>query len=346
MTSESINVGLIGAGGNTKLRHIPGFRAMDGVTIAGVCNRSRESGQRVADEFGIQKVYDSWEELVADPEIDAICIGTWPYMHCALVLESLEHGKHVMTEARMAMDASEARAMLDASRHYPDQITQIVPAPHTLNLDKTIKGLIEGGYVGNVLSVDASITQGGFLDSKKPFHWRQSRDFSGFNIMGLGIWYEAIMRWIGPASSVQALTRTFVKSRKDETGTGHVISIPDHVEILCEMFSGPTLHIRFSDVLGHAPDNAVWIYGSEGTLHIDGVNVKLYGGQKNDKEMAEIDIKPELSGGWRVEQEFINAIRGIEEITHTSFQDGVRYMEFTEAVTRSAQSGEKIALPF
>ena len=346
MTSESINVGLIGAGGNTKLRHIPGFRAMDGVTIAGVCNRSRESGQRVADEFGIQKVYDSWEELVADPEIDAICIGTWPYMHCALVLESLEHGKHVMTEARMAMDASEARAMLDASRHYPDQITQIVPAPHTLNLDKTIKGLIEGGYVGNVLSVDASITQGGFLDSKKPFHWRQSRDFSGFNIMGLGIWYEAIMRWIGPASSVQALTRTFVKSRKDETGTGHVISIPDHVEILCEMFSGPTLHIRFSDVLGHAPDNAVWIYGSEGTLHIDGVNVKLYGGQKNDSEMAEIYIKPELSGGWRVEQEFINAIRGIEEITHTSFQDGVRYMEFTEAVTRSAQSGEKIALPF
>ena len=154
------------------------------------------------------------------------------------------------------------------------------------------------------------------------------------------------MRWVGPASSVQSLTRTFVKSRKDETGKAHVISIPDHVEILCEMFSGATLHVRFSDVLGHAPDNAVWIYGSEGTLHIDGVNVKLYGGQKNDKGMTEIDIKPELSGDWRVEEEFINAIRGVEEITHTSFQDGVRYMEFTEAVTRSAQSGEKITLPF
>ena len=55
---------------------------------------------------------------------------------------------------------------------------------------------------------------------------------------------------------------------------------------------------------------------------------------------------PELGGTWRVEEEFINAIRGIEQITHTSFQDGVRYMEFTEAVTRSAQSGEKINLPF
>ena len=346
MTSQTINIGLIGAGGNTRLRHIPGFAAIDGVTVFGVCNRSRESGQRVADEFGIENVYDSWEELVADPDIDAICVGTWPYMHCALVLESLEHGKHVMTEARMAMDAADAHIMLEAARHHPDQVTQIVPAPHTLNLDKTIKELIEEGYVGDVLSVDASITQGGFVDVKKPFHWRQSRDLSGFNIMGLGIWYEAIMRWIGPASTVQALTRTTVRNRKDESGKSHVVSVPDHVEILCEMFSGPTLHIRFSDVLGHAPDNAVWIYGTEGTLHVDGVNLKLYGGQKNDKGLSEIAIRPELAGDWRVEEEFINAIRGLEEITHTSFQDGVRYMEFTEAVTRSAQSGKKINLPF
>ena len=118
------------------------------------------------------------------------------------------------------------------------------------------------------------------------------------------------------------------------------------MEILCEMFSGPTMHIRFSDVLGHAPGNAVWIYGSEGTLHVDGSNLKLYGGQRNDEGLSEIEIKPDLGGAWRVEEEFINAIRGIEEITHTSFQDGVRYMEFTEAVTRSAQSGEKINLPF
>ena len=45
-------------------------------------------------------------------------------------------------------------------------------------------------------------------------------------------------------------------------------------------------------------------------------------------------------------EEFINAIRGKEDITHTNFQDGVRYMEFTEAVTRSTQTGEKILLPF
>ena len=125
--------------------------------------------------------------------------------------------------------------------------------------------------------------------------------------------------------------------------------MPDHVEILCEMFSGPTLHIRFSDVLGHAPANAVYIFGTEGTLKIDGSDQsspKLLGGQKSDNGLSEIKIVPELQGDWRVEEEFINAIRGKEEITHTNFQDGVRYMEFTEGVTRSSQTGEKILLPF
>ena len=345
MTSDTIRVGLIGAGGNTRLRHIPGFQGMGGVSVTGVCNRSYESGKKIADEFGIEKVFNNWVDLVEDDDIDAICIGTWPYMHCTLVLASLENEKHVMTEARMAIDATEARVMLEASKQHPDLITQIVPAPHTLNLDKTIIGLIKEGFLGDVISVDVAVTQGGFVDPSKPFHWRQSRDYSGYNIMGLGIWYEAVMRWLGSASSVQSLTKITVPTRTDDSGTRHIISIPDHVEILCEMYSGPIMHIRFSDVLGHAPKNGVWIYGSEGTLHVDGDSLKIRGGRREDDVLSEFEIKPELGGEWRVEEEFINAIRGLELITHTTFEDGVRYMEFTEAVTRSAQSGQKIMLP-
>jgi predicted dehydrogenase len=56
-------------------------------------------------------------------------------------------------------------------------------------------------------------------------------------------------------------------------------------------------------------------------------------------------IPPEEHGRWRVEEEFINAIRGREKVTRTRFEDGVRYMEFTEAVIRSAQSGQAVNLP-
>jgi predicted dehydrogenase len=346
MPVEQIKIGLIGAGGNTKLRHIPGFKALDGVEVLGVTNRTLESSEKVANEFDIPNVYENWIDMLEDPNINAICIGTWPYMHCPLVIASLEYGKHVITEARMSMDAAEAHAMLDASKQYPGQIAQVVPAPHTLNLDKTIVNLIQNNYLGDIISVDASISQGGFLDNEKLFHWRQNRDFSGSNIMGLGIWYEAIMRWVGPASSVQATTKILVPRRNDDDGNSHVISIPDHVEILCDTYSGPTMHIRFTDVLGHTLNDTIWIYGTEGTLRIDGTEKKIFGGQKSDANLLEIPIKKEFEGDWRVEEEFINAIRGEEEITHTTFQDGVRYMEFIEAVTASSNLGEKVYLPF
>ena len=81
-------------------------------------------------------------------------------------------------------------------------------------------------------------------------------------------------------------------------------------------------------------------------LRIDGTEKKIFGGQKSDANLLEIPIKKEFEGDWRVEEEFINAIRGEEEITHTTFQDGVRYMEFIEAVTSSSNLGEKVYLPF
>ena len=345
MTNETVRVGFIGAGANTRLRHLPGFKAIEGVEVVSVANRSRESGQRIADEFKLPTVYDSWEELIESPDTNAICIGTWPYMHCTLVLAALDNDKHVLTEARMAMNADEAHVMLDASRSKSGLVAQIVPAPHTLKVDNTIKGLIADGYLGEILSVDLRVHQGGFIDSDAPYHLRHNRDLSGYNIMQKGIWYEAMMRWIGPAASVTALTRVNTKTRLDEDGTRHFITIPDHVEILCEMVSGPVVHMRFSTVTGLAPGDEVWLFGTEGTLMLDAGTMTLHGGRRGDGALSEIQVSPDKEGGWRVEEEFINAIRGLEPVTHPSFDDGVRYMDFTEAVTRSAESGNKVSLP-
>ena len=345
MANKTICIGFVGAGANTKLRHIPGFKAIPGVELVSVSNRTRESSQRVADEYQISKVYDSWADLIAAPDTDAICIGTWPYMHRTLVLAALSHDKHVLTEARMAMNAAESHTMLKASRKKPNLVTQIVPAPHTMKVDNTIKELIAEGYLGDILSVDLEVHQGGFIDYDAPLHWRHDRDMSGYNAMQMGIWYEAMMRWIGPAASVTSINRVNVKTRRDDSGGRQAITIPDHVEVLCEMASGPVMHMRFSTVTGLAPDDRVWLFGTEGTLRLDAPTMSLYGGRRGDDQLSEIEVPPEKQGGWRVEEEFINAIRGIEPVTHTSFQDGVKYMEFTEAVFRSGQSGKTVHLP-
>ena len=350
MADDIIRIGFVGAGGNTTLRHIPGFQAIEGVELVSVANRSVASGQRIADQYGISEVYDNWVDLIEADDTDAICIGTWPYTHRDMALAALESDKHVMTEARMCMDAAQAREMLDASRLAPHLVAQIVPSPMTLRVDNTVKRLIADGYLGDVLSVnlvvnDRTMHPAGFIQPSAPHHWRHDRDLSGYNIMQMGIWYEAMMRWVGPAQIVQALTRVHVKSRQDGNGDAQVITIPDHIEVLCEMYSGPLLHIRMSAVTGHSPSNGAWLFGTDGTLFVESPGMALYGGTRDDGEMAEIEIPAENQGDWRVEEEFINAIRGVEEITHTNFADGVRYMEFTEAVTISAQTGEKVHLP-
>ncbi len=346
MAEDIIRIGYVGAGANTKLRHLPGFAAIDGVENVSVSNRSRESSQRVADEFGLSTVYDSWIDLIEEDDTDAICVGTWPYMHKTLVLASIDAGKHVLTEARMTMNSDDAKLMLAASLESPDLVTQIVPAPHTLKVDNTIRDMIADGWFGDVLSADVTVHQGDFIDYDSELHWRHDRDLSGNNIMQMGIWYEAIMRWFGPAQAVTAVGRVNVKSRTGWDGRPAHVTIPDHVEILIEFASGPVVRLRVSTVTGLAPADGVWIFGSEGTLHINSGSMTLRGGRRGDNELAEIDVPVEKQGGWRVEEEFINAIRGLEPVTHTNFQDGVRYMEFTDAVTLSIQSGDRVTLPF
>jgi predicted dehydrogenase len=341
-TNQTIRVGFVGAGNNTRVRHIPGFRALQGVELVAVANRTKESGERVAREFGIGKVYESWRDLVSARDIDAVCIGTWPYMHREITQAVLEQGKHVLCEARMAMNAAEGRQMLEASRRAPRLVAQLVPAPHTLEVDATIEKLLAEGYIGDVLAVELQAAQGRFVDREAPLHWRQNVELSGHNILNMGIWYEAMMRWLGPARRVMAMTKVAVPRRRDAQGVSHEVRVPDHVDILTEFRAGAIGHLRFSSVTALAPSSEAWIFGSDGTLRLEADARRLSGARRGESTLSEIPIPAERRVGWRVEEEFVNAIRGREKVSRTTFADGVLYMEFTDAVTRSAATGQAV----
>lgn len=338
---ERIRVGVVGAGANTVQKHIPNLQAIEGVEIVSVCNRTRESSERVAKQFNIPKVYDNWRELVDAPDTDAIVIGTWPYLHCPVTIAALQANKHVMTEARMAMNLREARLMLQEARMRPHLVTQIVPSPFTLRVDNTIKRLIAEGYLGEILAVEVR-AGGTFIDRESPLHWRQDFDLSGFNTMTLGIWYEAVMRWVGEAKRVTALGKTFVPMRRDSAGNLRAVRVPDHLEVVAEMVCGAIAHFQISAVTGLAGAPEAWLFGSEGTLRF--ADDQLSGGRRDDAQLYPIPIPAEEEGHWRVEEEFVNAIRGKEKIKLTTFEDGVKYMEFTEAAIRSMAEGRTIAI--
>ncbi len=323
-----LRIGFIGAGDNTRKMHIPGFKALDEIELVSVVNRSPESSQRVADEFGIAKTAPSIEALLADDEIDAVCIGTWPNTHRDYSIAVLEAGKHVLCEARMCRNAREAEAMLAASSAQPDLIAQIVPAPFDFRLGPTIQRLIREGELGEVIETRARMINGGGL------HWRHSYDLSGKNTMMLGILNEMIQRWLGDTKRVVADSGIRVRSRVDaETEREVTIEIPDSIQIASEMANGSRTLYDISAVaagnFGHAPGE-VLVYGSEATLHWTfGDTARL---AKHGEEPAELEPDEGTDRGWLVEQDFVASVRDGAPVELTNFRDGVRYMRFIEAV--------------
>ena len=271
-------------------------------------------------------------------------------MHAPLTIATLEAGKHVLCEARMAMDHSEARMMLEASLRHPALTAQIVPAPHTLAFDRTIIDMIAGGYIGELIAIDARIAAArSYPDGSAPQHWRHNRAFSGDNIMSMGIWYEAMMRWVGPAKSVMAVGQSVVRHRRDASGRRMAMEVPDHIDVIGAMAQGGQMRFNVSAVLGHAPEMAdVHIFGTDGTIRLRqpvGGSLALTAGKRGEGALETVEIDPSKRGGWRVEEEFINAIRGKERVTHTDFFTGVKYMEWTTAVSRSVREGRAVMLP-
>ena len=343
---STIRIGIVGLGANTRLRHVPGFRDCRDVEIIGVCNRSEASSQAAAQEMQIPKTYARWQDLVADDDVDAVVIGTWPYLHCEVTLASLAAGKHVLTEARMARNVSEARRMLVASEEHPALVTQIVPSPLGLRADRVVKRLLASGYLGELREAVVLGINDAAADPTIPLHWRQDAVLSGLNTLAVGILHETLVRWIPNPTRVIAQTQTFTKMRPDpETGVSREVETPDSARLLTEIPGGARGLYHLSSALYFAPPMQIQLYGSEGTLKcLFTPNDVLWGAQRGDSEMREIEIAADEAGGWRVEEEFIGAIRGESPVEFTNFSSGLDYMEFTEALSRSAIEARPIDL--
>ncbi|HLJ12571.1 MAG TPA: Gfo/Idh/MocA family oxidoreductase [Planctomycetaceae bacterium] len=347
MPEKPVGVGIVGAGANTRSRHIPGLRAIPGVEIVGVVNRTSESSARVAQEFGIPKTYANWRAVIEDPQVDAVCIGTWPDMHCEITCAALAAGKHVLTEARMARNAAEAHRMQAAALAQPGVVAQIVPSPFGLVQEPFIHSLLKHSYIGQLREVVVLGADSMFWDYTEPLHWRQDVQISGVNLLALGILHETVSRWIPPTIRVFAQTNCFERQRPLAGEPGLVdVTVPDSAQIVTLIEGGARGIYHMSGITLFGPGKQIHLYGSRGTIkYVMTPQEQLFCGRPGDSELEPVNIPEDQRGGWRVEAEFIAAVRGQDKVHYTDFATGVRYMEFTEAVARSAALNLPVDLP-
>ena len=337
--SKKLRVGIIGAGGIVRQRHLPGLRALPHVQIAAVCNSSVESAQKFAKEFDVPEVIDDWAEMLDRPDIDIIWIGTPPVLHAPITISALEAGKHVFCQARMAMTLREGREMLVAAQARPNLVTMLCPPPHGMKGGKFFQKLLRDGYAGELWHFRLMAVRDSFSDPLAPLHWRQRTELSGNNVLTVGIYAEVLQRWLGSPRRLHAQMKVSVPKRE-----GYVVHVPDVVHVFGQWANGLAGTLEWSGVAQFPPDETLSIYGRDGTLVYNFTSDQILGARRGDKKLAPLEIPPEFITEWTVEKDFIDAVvhGGDPE---PSFETGVAYMEFVDAINLSARGGHAVELP-
>src|SRR3982074_2241092 len=214
-TNHKLRVGIVGAGGIVRTRHLPALKKNPDVEIVAVSNSTYESSEKFCrDELPQATPMRNWADLLAVPDLDIIWIGTPPYMHSAVTISALEAGKHVFCQARMSMDLAEAEEMLAAAKRFPELVTMLCPPPFGLRGDLVVKKLLAENYVGRPHHIRLHAFTGAYLNADAPPHWRQRIEISGLNVLALGIYVEVLQRWFGDITGVFARGKVIRPGRR------------------------------------------------------------------------------------------------------------------------------------
>jgi predicted dehydrogenase len=331
-TNHKLRIGIVGAGGIVRTRHLPALKKHPDAEIVAVSNSTYESSEKFCQENLPQATpMRNWADLLALPDLDVIWIGTPPYMHSAVTISALEAGKHVFCQARMSMDLAEAEEMLAASKRYPELVTMLCPPPYGLRGDLLIKKLLAENFVGRPHHVRLQSRNANFLNPEAPAHWRQKIEISGLNVLTLGIYVEVMQRWLGSITGVFARGKILQPLRQ-----GYEVIIPDVLNVLCQFEDGAEGVLEFSGVDSFGRGDRLEIYGDQGTLIYDFTNDVIEGGKVGNEKLQAMEIPGELESGWRVEEDFLNAVKSKGRVRpHPDFEEGVRYMRVVQAVADS-----------
>jgi predicted dehydrogenase len=336
---KKLRIGIVGAGGIVRQRHLPGLLALPGVQVVAVCNSSLASARSVAKEFHIPEVMDDWAEMLDRPDLDIIWIGTPPVLHAPITISALEAGKHVFCQARMAMNLREGREMLAAAQARPHLVTMLCPPPHGMKGGKFFQKLLREGYAGELWHFRLLADSGVFSDPHAAPHWRQRTELSGHNVLTVGIYAEVLQKWIGSPRRLHAQMKVSVPKRE-----GYVVHVPDVVQVFGQWPNGVAGSLEWSGVAQFAPDETLTLYGRDGTLVYNFTKDEIHGARRGEKKLHQLEIPPEFETTWTVEKDFIDAVANGGD-PEPSFETGVQYMEFIDAVNLSARGGHAVELP-
>ncbi len=228
------------------------------VVVVGIAARDRDRAQSQADEFGIERVYDSYDEVINDPDIDAIYNPLPIVAHLEWGVKALEAGKHLLQEKPLTSNAAEARQLVAAA----DRAGLVMMEAFHWRfhpLATRLRQLLDDGIVGEITSV-----AGGFsvpIDTTDDV--RHAYELSGGALMDLGCYAAQWVRFLA-GSEPRVLFATMVEGRPNT-------DVITDIELAWDptTSAGPiagTIHCAMDETA--IPLAELEVIGSTGRLHV------------------------------------------------------------------------------
>ena len=173
MSDKKVNMAIIGLGFGAEF--IPIYQKHPNVNMYAICQRNEESLNEVGDAFGVDKRYTSYEELLADSNVDAVHINTPIHLHAEHTLMALRAGKHVSCTVPMATTIEECEEIVDLVKQTGLKYTMAETVVYSREF-LFVKELYEKGELGDIQYLQASHPQDmegwpEYWERMKPMHY-------------------------------------------------------------------------------------------------------------------------------------------------------------------------------
>jgi predicted dehydrogenase len=187
---DKVKWGILGVASIATRKVIPGMQNGEWSEVTAIASRDLKKAQRAAEDLKIPKAYGSYEELIADPEIEAIYNPLPNHLHVPWSIKAAEAGKHVLCEKPIAMNAMEAeslRLVRDRTRTKVGEAFMVKTFPQWLR----VRDLVRSGKIGELKSIVTIFCY--FNRDEK--NVRHKREWGGGGLLDIGCYPITLSRW-------------------------------------------------------------------------------------------------------------------------------------------------------
>ena len=264
----SIKVGIIGCGKIAQVRHIPEYTANPDTEVYGFYDLNLARAEELAKKYG-GKAYASYEELLADPEIEAVSVCVANHAHAEISIAALKAGKHVLCEKPMAITLEECEAMVAAAKE-SGKYLMIGQNQRLAKAHMKARELIRQGAIGKVLTFRTIFGHGGpetwSVDPGKNT-WFFDKTKAAMGAMAdLGIHKTDMIQYVLDTKIVK--TQAVLTTLDKRDATGQLIGVDDNAICINQMENGVIGTMTASWTYYAAEDNTTVIYGTKGELRL------------------------------------------------------------------------------